>query len=326
MMATGAHLKPGAIGVRRGAGIILLVVGLVLGAGLPVRAERVDLRLRLQPGQWARHEVVSDAVIPVAGPSAAVTVRTATSYLIHWQIIEFDPSDDSWLVRGRFQRARVRVWDPNGNMIRDFDSTRRDEPTDIGEVLALSVVGGAIDLWVYEDGGLLVEESTALRRQVVERVIASGKTSSPQDALATADMWLEVRIVSILRNCFPVLPVKEVDTGDTWAPDPILHDGHEVFFDNKLVERRQGFARIESSTRFKSRMGRGESLSVADQSFHVGDHETTAEIIVRESDGWLIRRTDGTTLHDFSIRTPDISPDISAGAGTRIRVTVRTPD
>ena len=95
---------------------------------------------------------------------------------------------------------------------------------------------------------------------------------------------------------------------------------------HQLIKRQNGMAHIRSETRMKSSTGGGMTMNIGANTVSTGDTTSTAETIVRESDGWVVHRVGTTQMDDMDLSGVAFQDGMKPERGSVEKMTLRTPE
>lgn len=300
---------------------LLMMLAMVLPGAL--HADPVELKLRLRVGDVYRHEVGFTHALQWQLGDETHEQEILMTYTIRWQVREFDDFDDSWLLRGHFERVHIVTSDLQGNVAREEDSRTGSRGDTIPVSMALALGGGEFDLWVYEDGSHFFEEVNVVWFNLTRRLLDMEYYSTTREAMDTTISWIDNHLSPILAMCFGEFPEDPIEVGMSWDMEMEWDEGLAVRAEHTLAEVEEGMAIIRSVTHMESQTGSGITMTYGRSSVISGDTTSNFESTVRLSDGWVMHGTGTMQMEGLQIEGYELPAQLSLKSGGQRVYTVR---
>ena len=259
-------------------------------------AEKIDLKLRLKPGQKYGVRVITDQKISQTMQEQEQKIDYLTDMGMGFEVLAVD-ADGTASVQITYQTIRAKMSGPIGMI--EYDSTEPDaavgeddtEKQMIGQMFE-GMVGLSFVMKVNTQGKVVeVKGFKEMMQQMAEKIGADDPAENEEIKEFLKNFLSEDKVKMMGSNMALAFPSQPVGIGDSWTDKETMSVGFPIEIDNTytLKESKNGVAIVDIS----SMMDLGEngaSIEIGPMKMNMemtGSVQGTSEI--NEASGWMIR-------------------------------------
>jgi len=259
-------------------------------------AEKIDLKLRLKPGQKYGVRVITDQKISQTMQEQEQKIDYLTDMGMGFEVLAVD-ADGTASVKITYQTIRAKMSGTMGMI--EYDSTETDaavgeddtEKQMIGQMFE-GMVGLSFVMKVNTQGKVVeVKGFKEMMQQMAEKIGADDPAENEEIKEFLKNFLSEDKVKMMGSNMSLAFPSQPVGIGDSWTDKETMSVGFPIEIDNTytLKESKNGVAIVDIS----SMMDLGEngaSIEIGPMKMNMemtGSVQGTSEI--NEASGWMIR-------------------------------------
>lgn len=259
-------------------------------------AEKIDLKLRLKPGQKYGIRVITDQKISQTMQEQEQKIDYLTDMGMGFEVLAVD-ADGTASVKITYQTIRAKMSGPMGLI--EYDSTEPDaaaggdDPATqmIGQMFA-GMVGQSFVMKVNPRGKVVeVKGFKEMMQQMAEKIGGDDAAKNEEIKEFLKNFLSEDKVKMMGSNMSLAFPSQPVGIGDSWTDKETMSVGFPIEIDNTytLKERKNGVAIVDIS----SMMDLGEKDASIDMGPMKMNMEMTGSVHgtseINEASGWMIR-------------------------------------
>lgn len=259
-------------------------------------AEKIDLKLRLKPGQKYGVRVITDQKISQTMQEQEQKIDYLTDMGMGFEVLAVD-ADGTASVQITYQTIRAKMSGPMGMI--EYDSTEPDAAVgedDTEKQMIGQMFAGMVGLSFVMNGntqgkGVEVKGFKEMMQQMAEKIGADDPAENEEIKEFLKNFLSEEKVKMMGSNMALAFPSQPVGIGDSWTDKETMSVGFPIEIDNTytLKESKNGVAIVDIS----SMMDLGEngaSIEIGPMKMNMemtGSVQGTSEI--NEASGWMIR-------------------------------------
>lgn len=279
---------------------ILAVVVFALTVGIwtaeSKAVEKIDLKLRLKPGQKYAMRVITDQKISQTMHEHEQKIDYLTDMGMGFEVLAVD-ADGTASVKITYQTIRAKMSGPMGLI--EYDSTEPDAavgaetpPAQMIRQMFAGMVGQSFVMKANTLGKVVaVEGFKEMMQQMAEKIGGDDADKNEEIKEFMKNFLSEDKVKMMGSNMTIAFPSWPVGIGDSWTDKETMSVGFPIEIDNTytLKERKNGVAIVDISS--KMNLGeKGASIDMGPMKMNMemkGSYQGTSEI--NEANGWMIR-------------------------------------
>ena len=259
-------------------------------------AEKIDLKLRLKPGQKYAMRVITDQKISQTMHEHEQKTDYLTDMGMGFEVLAVD-ADGTASVKITYQTIRAKMSGPMGLI--EYDSTEPDAavgaetlPAQMIRQMFAGMVGQNFVIKVNPQGKVVgVEGFKEMMQQMAEKMGGDDAAENEEIKEFMKNFLSEDKVKMMGSNMTIAFPSWPVGIGDSWTDKETMSVGFPIEIDNTytLKERKNGVAIVDINS--KMDLGKkGASIDMGPMKMNMemkGSYQGTSEI--NEANGWMIR-------------------------------------
>ena len=259
-------------------------------------AEKIDLKLRLKPGQKYAMRVITDQKISQTMHEHEQNINSLTDMGMGFEVLTVD-ADGTASVKITYQTIRAKMSGPMGLI--EYESTETDAAvgaeTTTAQMIRQMVAGMVGQSFVMKANtlGKVVEVKgfKEMMQQMAEKIGGDDPAENEEIKEFMKNFLSEDKVKMMGSNMTIAFPSRPVGIGDSWTDKETMSVGFPIEIDNTytLKERKNGVAIVDTSS--KMDLGKkGAPIDMGPMKMNMemkGSYQGTSEI--NEASGWMIR-------------------------------------